>query len=65
MAENLTVVAPDIRHSYEIQGAGKFSGLKQTGYRVSTPDKQDGPTSGPGDVSGKVGKHFGVVMRRS
>jgi hypothetical protein len=40
MAENLSVVEPDIRHTYDIAGAGKFSGLRQTGYRVSTPDNR-------------------------
>lgn len=40
LAENLSVVNPDVRATYKVDGFGDVTGLRQEGYRVSTPDNR-------------------------
>lgn len=40
LADNLAVVNPDVRVAYEVGGFGQLKGLRQEGYRVSTPDNR-------------------------
>ena len=41
MTDHLGVVDPDIRASYDVDGLGEVSGLRQQGYRVTTPDNRN------------------------